>query len=94
MVGIEEFGGEIGEGLIVQLKLTLQCPVRDPAALAEEHQNLIEHGIEVHCHSSFVNPLVVPAILDPAFAGWDDELSITRQASLQSCRQRRESAGQ
>jgi len=48
MVGVEEFGGEIGEGLIVQLKLTLECPVRDPAALAEEHQDLIEHGIEVH----------------------------------------------
>jgi hypothetical protein len=57
-VGIEEFGCEIGEGLIVQLKLALERPVRDAAALAEECQDLIEHGIEVHHPSSCVNPLV------------------------------------
>jgi hypothetical protein len=52
MVGIEEFGSEIGEGLVVQLKLALERSVRDPTALTEECQDLIEHGIEVHSRSS------------------------------------------
>ena len=48
MVGIEEFGDEIGEGLVVKLKLALERSVRDPTALTEECQDLIEQGIEVH----------------------------------------------
>jgi hypothetical protein len=61
-VGVEEFGCEIGEGLVVQLKLALERPVRDAATLAEERQDLIEHGIEVHYCSSFINLLVTTAI--------------------------------
>jgi hypothetical protein len=57
MVGIEELGCEIGESLVVQLKLALERSVRNPTALTEECQDLIEHGIEVHSPSSFVNPL-------------------------------------
>jgi hypothetical protein len=57
MVSIEEFGCEIGEGLVVQLKLALERSIRDPTALMEECQDLIEYGIEVHSRSSFVSPL-------------------------------------
>jgi hypothetical protein len=34
--------------LVIQMELELEGPIRDPAALAEEVENLIEHGIEVH----------------------------------------------
>jgi hypothetical protein len=62
-VGIEEFGGEIGEGLVVKLKLALERSVRDPTALTEECQDLIEHGIEVHISLLFVNPLAATSHL-------------------------------
>jgi hypothetical protein len=61
MVGIEEFGSEIGEGLVIKLKLALERSVRNPTTLTEECQDLIEHGIKVHYSSS--------ACLHPLLAG-------------------------
>jgi hypothetical protein len=55
MVGIEEFGGEIGEGLVVKLKLALEGSVRDSTTLTEECQDLIEHHIKVHSPPSLVH---------------------------------------
>jgi hypothetical protein len=79
MVGIEEFGGEIGEGLVVQLKLTLERSVGDSTALTEECQDLIEHGIEVHYRSSLSARWRPPATLNPALAGFDDEIVVHPQ---------------
>jgi hypothetical protein len=45
-MGVEEFGGEIREGVIVQRELALQGAIRDALALPEERDNLIQSGIK------------------------------------------------
>jgi hypothetical protein len=47
-VGIEEFVLEIVEGVLVEVKLTLECPVRHALPLTEEVNNLIKDGVKVH----------------------------------------------
>jgi hypothetical protein len=47
-MGIEEFGGEIRERVIVQRKLALAGTIRDALALPEKRDDLIQDGIKVH----------------------------------------------
>jgi hypothetical protein len=47
-MGIEEFGGEIRERVIVQHKLALEGTIRDALALPEKRDDLIQDGIKVH----------------------------------------------
>jgi hypothetical protein len=47
-MGVEEFGGEIRQGVIVQRELALQGAIRDALALPEECDDLIQNGIKVH----------------------------------------------
>jgi len=51
-MGVEEFGGEIRHGLIVQRELALQGAIRDALALLEERDDLIQNGIKVHARPS------------------------------------------
>ena len=53
-MGVEEFGGEIRERVIVQRKLALEGTIRDALALPEERDNLIQDGIKVHARPSLV----------------------------------------
>jgi hypothetical protein len=52
-VGIEEFLFERLQGLIIQMKLDLECPTCHPLALVQEVNNLIEDGIKVHLGPSY-----------------------------------------
>src|SRR5262249_39819303 len=45
---VEEFILEIIEGLLIQVKLALERPIRHTLALAQEIDNVIEEGVEVH----------------------------------------------
>ena len=45
-MGVEEFGGEIRERVIVQRKLALEGTIRDPLALPEKRDDLIQDGIK------------------------------------------------
>ena len=47
-MGVEEFGGEIRQGVIVQRELALQGAIRDALALTDERDDLIQSGIKVH----------------------------------------------
>jgi hypothetical protein len=47
-MGVEEFGGEIRQGVIIQRELALQGAIRDALALPEECDDLIQNGIKVH----------------------------------------------
>jgi len=47
-MNVEEFGGEICQGVIVQRKVALQGTIRDALALLEEPDDLIQHRIKVH----------------------------------------------
>jgi hypothetical protein len=49
---IEEFILEIIEGLLIQVKLALECPIRHTLALAQEIDNMIDKGVKVHRVSS------------------------------------------
>jgi hypothetical protein len=45
---VEEFVLEIIKGLLIQVKLALERPIRHTLALAQEIDNVIEEGVEVH----------------------------------------------
>jgi hypothetical protein len=45
---VEEFLFEIIEGLLIQVKLALERAIRHTLALAQEIDNVIEEGVEVH----------------------------------------------
>ena len=49
---VEEFVFEILEGGVIELKLSLECPVRHTLALAQEVHHVIKEGIKVHLVSS------------------------------------------
>ena len=51
-MGIEEFGGEIRERIIIQGELALEGPIRDPLALPGKRDNLIQDSIKVHARPS------------------------------------------
>jgi hypothetical protein len=48
LVRVQEFVLQIVQGLLIQLKLALECPIRHPLTLAQEIDDLIEEGIKVH----------------------------------------------
>ena len=52
VVGVEEFFLQIRKRVVVQVELALEGPIRDAATLAQQCQDLIEDGIEVHAHPS------------------------------------------
>jgi hypothetical protein len=45
---VEEFVLEVIEGLLIQVKLALERPIRHTLTLAQEIDNVIEESVEVH----------------------------------------------
>ena len=48
VLGVEEFFLERFNRLVIQMELEFERPVRDPATLAEQGKNLIQHRVKVH----------------------------------------------
>jgi hypothetical protein len=48
LLRVEEFVLEIIEGLLIQVKLALERPIRYTLTLAQEIDHVIEEGVEVH----------------------------------------------
>ena len=56
-MGIKEFLGEIVQGVVIQLKLPLEGPIRHPAPLAQQGNHLIQDRDKVHPVSSLPDTL-------------------------------------
>src|SRR5262247_3018202 len=51
-LGIDDFFFEILNVVVVEVKLTLQSPIRHTSSTAEEVYNLVEYVVEVHYRPS------------------------------------------